>query len=123
MTQSDSAKLRFYRRCRDYCRASTCGRIIGVLDVDLGSLLPEVEAGDKLIISVEAPIDLWVWPGAVDWFSALDPKWSAMRPAIGATADAVVRPWIERGHSAILGMTWSEILGVLEQHKSIDVPR
>lgn len=123
MTQSDSAKLRFYRRCRDYCRASTCGRIIGVLDVDLGSLLPEVEAGDKLIISVEAPIDLWVWPGAVDWFSALDPKWSAMRPAIGATADAVVRPWIERGRSAILGMTWSEILGVLEQHKSIDVPR
>lgn len=123
MTKLDSAKLRFYRRCRDYCRASTCGRIIGVLEVDLGSLLPEIEAGDKLIVPVEAPIDLWVWPGAVDWFSALDPKWSAMRPAIGATADAIVRPWIERARAHILTLTWQEILDAIKQHKTIKVER
>ena len=123
MTQLDGARLRFYRRCSEFCRAPACGRIIGALEVDFGSLLPEVDAEGRLTVTVEAPVEQWPWPGVVDWFSRLDPKWSAMRPAIGASADAIVRPWIERGRAAILGMTWSEILGALEQHKSIEVTR
>ena len=121
MIQSDSSRLRFYRRCSEHCRASACGRIIAALEVDFGSLLPEIDAGNRLVATVEAPIELWLWPGCVDWSARLDPKWAGMRPALGAAADAIVRPWVERARAHILTLTGQEILGALEQYKSIEV--
>lgn len=123
MTKLDSAKLRFYRRCGNHCIAPACGRIIGALEVDFGELLPEVDAEGRLVVTVEAPVDHWPWPGVVDWFAALDPRWAGMRPAIGATADTIVRPWVERARAHILTLTWCEILNAIEQHKSIEVQR
>ena len=123
MIQSDSARLRFYRRCGEYCRAPACGRIIGALEVDFGELLPEVDAEGRLVVTVEAPVEQWPWPGVVDWFSRLDPKWSAMRPSIGASADTIVRPWIERARAHILTLTWQEILDAIQQCRTIEVPR
>lgn len=122
MTQLDSARLRFYRRCGEFCRASTCGRVIGALDVDFGELLPEVDAEGRLTVTVEAPVEQWPWPGVVDWFSRLDPKWSAMRPSIGASADTIVRPWIERARARILTLTWQEIVDAIQQCRTIEVP-
>lgn len=123
MNESDSARLRFYRQCAPYCRAPACGRIICALDVDFGSLLPEVDAEGRLVVTVEAPVEQWPWPGVVDWWAALDPRWAGMRPAIGATADTIVRPWVERARAHILTLTWYEILNAIVQHKSIEVER
>lgn len=123
MNESDSARLRFYRQCSPYCRASTCGRVIAALDVDFGSLLPEVDAEGRLVVTVEAPVEQWPWPGVVDWFAAMNPRWAGMRPGIVATADDIVRPWIERARAHILTLTWREILDAIEQHKSIEVER
>ena len=123
MTQLDSARLRLlYRRSSEFCRASACGRIVGVLEIDLGSLLPEIEAGNRLVVRVDAPLEVWLWPG-VDWQARFDPKWATVRPSIGAKADAIVRPWIERARARILTLMGREILEAIEQHKSIEVPR
>ena len=123
MTQLDSATLRFYRRCGEYCRSSACGRIIGVLEVDFGELLPEIDAGNRLVVTVDAPLEVWLWPGAVDWQAQLDPKWSHVRPALAIAADNIARPWVDRARAHILTLTGREILDAVEQHKSIEVPR
>lgn len=123
MMQSDSASLRFYRQCSPYCRASACGRIIGALEVDFGELLPEVDAEGRLTVTVEAPVDQWLWPGAVDWQTRFDPKWAHVRPALATAADDIVRPWIERARAHILTLTCGDILDAVEQHKSIEVAR
>lgn len=123
MTQLDSARLRFYRLCSKYCLASACGRISGVLEVDLGSLLPEIEAGNRLVVTVDAPLEVWLWPGAVNWHAQLDPKWARVRPSLATAADNIVRPWVDRARAHILTLMGREILEAIEQHKSIDVPK
>lgn len=120
MSTPDSAMLQFVRRCSEYCRAAACGRIICTLEVDFGSLLPEIEAVGRLTVDVEAPLEHWLWPGSVDW-RADGRGWCRLPDATRSAAEAVVNGWIARAREQILRMTGVEILSALEGHKSIAV--
>ena len=121
MSIPDSAELNFVHRCSEYCRAAACGRIICTLKVDFGSLCPEIEAGHRLTVDVEAPLEQWLWPGSVDW-RADGRGWSRLPDATRTTAEAVVNGWIAPAREQILRMTGGEILAALESGKSIEVP-
>lgn len=119
MSTPDSATIRFFWRKTEFCPCAGCARLTVRLDVDFGSLLPEIDAERRLAATIEAPIGHWFLGGLVDW----DPagQWANMRPGIQAAAQDTVREWIGRAREQILGMTGREILSAIDGHKSIAV--
>lgn len=122
MNKPDSAKIQFYRRKAEYCSCVQCGRLMVQLEIDFGSLLPEIETTQKLTVSICAPLDHWIFAHAIEWWADKDPCWSMIysRKTV-YEAEATVRLWIARARGLILGMTGREILAALESGTSIAV--
>ncbi len=121
MNKHDSAKIQFYRRRAEYCACVHCARVTVRLDVDFGSLLPEIDAERILTTDLEAPIDHWLFEGMIDWIPR--GPWAELRAALKMGARDIVHDWIDLARSHILSMAGREILGALESGKSIEVPR
>ena len=120
MNKLDSAKLQFYRRQSQHCSCTGCASLIVRLEVDFGSLLPEIDAERALTTSLEVPLEHWFFERAVNWV----PRgfWASLLPMPKMEADEIVQRWIARARAHILGMTGREILVALESGKSIEVP-
>ena len=121
MNKHDSAKIQFYRRRAEYCACVHCARVTVRLDVDFGSLLPEIDAERILTTDLEAPIDHWLFEGMIDWIPR--GPWAELRPGLKMAAHSTVHDWIDLARAHILSMTGREILDALECCKSIEVPR
>ncbi len=121
MNKPDSAKIQFYRRKAQYCGCVGCARVFVELEVDFGSLFPEIDAERRLATELEAPLDHWLFQGIVSW-EPLGP-WATLRPGVKMAAKDRVGDWIDLARAHILSMTGREILDALESCKSIEVPR
>ena len=121
MSKPDSAKLQFYRRRAEYCACVHCARLMVRVEVDFGSLLPEIDAEHRLWTETVAPYEHWLFDGLVDWRP--NGQWIGLHPALQMAVQSTVRDWIDLARAHILSMTGREILGALESGKSIQVPR
>lgn len=119
MSTPDSAMIRFFWRKAEFCPCAACARLIVRLDVDFGSLLPEIDAERRLTVRLEAPIGHWILGHSIKWDARK--WWSCVPRATTMKANKIVRGWVARARAHILGMTGGEILAAIEGYKSIVV--
>jgi hypothetical protein len=91
------------------------------IEVDFGSLLPEIEAERALTTDLEAPLEHLFFERAVNWVP--HGPWASFGPMQKMQADEIMRSWISLAREHILSMTGREILAALESGKPIEVPR